>query len=432
MKKGAKPIRIGLLGLGTVGSGVWRLIARNGDLMKERGVPPLVIRRVAVSKLAGKRDVTVPKNILTNDPMEVVRDPEIDVIVEVMGGIHPAEACLKEALRRGKHIVTANKALLAERGVSLLTEAARYHRAVGFEAAVAGGIPLIKSLREGFVANRILEIYGIINGTSNFILSEMTQKGVEFKEALRVAQQRGYAEKNPSLDVKGIDAAQKLSILLMLCYGINPSQKDISVEGIENIDRQDIEFARRLGYVIKLLAIAKDHGDSIEARVHPTFVPEHHPLADVTDAFNAVYLKGDAVGEAMFFGRGAGRMPTASAVVSDIAMIAKGLIPPAKDLLPRRKAKILPMEDLTSEYYLRFMVMDRPGVLARITRYLGGQGISIANVYQQEKKTGLRVPVVVTTHRTREKDLKKAVSTIDRQAKVLGKTVVIRMERFAS
>ena len=425
--KPKKEFNIGLIGLGTIGSGVWKVLTQNKRLLEERTGVVLKLRKVCDRDTTRMDKLKIPRELFTPKFEEILKDPEIDIVVELIGGIEPAGTILMEAISRGKHVVTANKALLAERGAVLFLAAKAKGVSIGFEAAVAGGIPILKSIREGFIANRILEIYGIINGTSNFILTEMSQRGGEFGQVLKQAQKEGYAEKDPSFDVKGIDASQKLAILISLCYGVEPPKEGIYVEGIDRITPLDIEFAKKLGYVIKLLASSKDHAGAVEARVHPTMIPLHHPLADVHGVFNAVFLKGDAVGETMFMGRGAGMMPTASAVVSDIAMIASGHSP---SLPVMRPATIQPMEDLVTPYYLRFSVVDKPGVLARIAKILGDLDISISHVHQQERAVGAKVPIVVMTHEAKEENVQKAIAKIDSLETVLDKTMLIRVERF--
>ena len=421
-----KELGIGLLGLGTVGSGVYEILSKNGKLLEERTGSALTLKRILVKDASKKRKS--PANLMTTQFADLLKDPGISVIVEVMGGLEPAGSYLLQAIEAGKHVVTANKALLAVRGAELFAAAKKKGVSIGYEASVAGGIPILKSIREGLIANRIQEIYGIINGTSNFILSEMTRSGSEFAHVLALAQKEGYAEKDPALDIKGLDASQKLAILISLCYGTQPPREGIYVEGIDQVTPLDIEFARKLGYVIKLLAISKDHSGEIEARVHPTMIPAEHPLAKVNGVFNAIFLKGDAVGEAMFLGRGAGMMPTASAVVSDIAMVAQGLV---MSLPPLSTASIQPMEELTSAYYLRFSVLDKPGCLALIAKYLGDHDISIAGVHQQVRDAGAKVPIVVMTHEAKEKDIQEAISRIDDLEVILDKTVLIRVQRFS-
>ncbi len=425
-----KELVIGLLGFGTVGSGVWKILTENQKLLEERVSRPIRIKKIVVKDLAKKRKVSVPASLLTTRADEVIKDPEIDVVVELMGGTEAAARYILEAIQAKKHIVTANKALLAERGGQIFSAARSQGVSVGFEASVAGGIPILKAIREGFIGNRIQEIYGIINGTANFILSQMTDEGGDFQKILQRAQKEGYAEQDPSFDIKGIDAAQKLSILLSLCYGVEPPRTGIFIEGIDRITPLDILFAKKLGYTIKLLAIAKERPAGIEARVHPTMIPSRHPLADVKSVFNAIFLKGDAVGETMFLGRGAGMMPTASAVVSDIAMVANDMNGRWFATPTLQSARIESMEELKSEYYLRFSVVDKPGVLAQIAKHLGDEDISISNVYQEERDAGSKVPIVVMTHEAKEKNVQQAISKIDNLETVLDKTVLIRVQRL--
>lgn len=425
-----KTIQIGLMGLGTVGSGVWKLLTERATLLEERVGLQLRIKKILVQNLSKQRKVEVPASLLTTDLQEIVGDPEIGIVVELIGGI-AVGSYLTQAIEAGKQVVTANKALLAERGGEIFARARARGVRIGFEASVAGGIPILKVIREGFVGNKIQEVYGIINGTSNFILSEMTEKGTDFAGALRQAQGMGYAESDPKMDIDGRDAAQKLAILISLCCGAEPSVKGIFVEGIERITPFDVEAAKRLGFVPKLLAISKQKSDTIEARVHPTLIPKAHPLADVSGVFNAIYLKGDAVGEAMFYGRGAGMMPTASAVVADIVEVARaigrGEEPPST---PLSIATFGSMDNLMTEYYLRFSVIDRPGVLAQIAHCLGTNDISISTVFQYEQDKGARVPIIITTHEAKEKNVQKAIQEIDRLESVLDKTVLLRMERL--
>jgi homoserine dehydrogenase len=427
-----REIGVGLIGLGTVGSGVVKLLEQNKDLIEERIGVSLKLRKVCVKDLKKKRDVSVPAGLLTENPEDVLNDPDTAIVVEVMGGLEPAGGLILKALEKGKHVVTANKALLADRAPQIFKKAAEKGLSIGFEASVAGGIPILQAVREGFVANRIQALYGIINGTSNYILTEMSERGGAFADVLKQAQAAGYAEQDPSFDVKGIDAAQKLAVLISLCHGVTPPKEGMFIEGIDRITPLDIEFAGNLGYAIKLLAISKESEGKIEARVHPTMVPLHHPLADVKGVFNAIFLKGDAVGDTMFFGRGAGMMPTASAVVSDIARIASQAACGGKAAasVALKPASLQSMEDLATDYYLRFSVVDKPGVLAKIASLLGENDISIASVYQQERDEGSKVPIVIMTHQAREKNIQTAISKIDKLDAVLDKTVLIRVEHL--
>ncbi len=427
-----KDFNVGLLGLGTIGSGVWKLLDMNASLLEARTGRKIRIKRIADKDLKRKREVDVPASLMTSEASDVINDPDIDVVVELIGGVHPAGQFLLDAIAQGKHVVTANKALLSEKAAEIFEAARARGVMVGYEASVAGGIPILKSIREGFIANQIQEIYGIINGTSNFILSEMAEKGKEFQEVLKEAQAAGYAERDPTYDIKGIDAAQKLSILISLCYGVVPPKSGIFVEGIDQVTALDMAFARELGFVIKLLAIAKDHHGEVEAHVHPTMIPVNHPLAQVNGVFNAIFLKGDAVGQTMFYGRGAGMMPTASAVVSDLAMIAMGVTLPASGMVggSLKPPVLQKSEEMKSEYYLRFSVVDKPGVLAKIATHLGDEDISITSVYQRVRDAGAKVPIVVMTHEASEKNIQKAISSIDNLEVVLDKTVLIRVQRF--
>jgi homoserine dehydrogenase len=428
-----REIGVGLIGLGTVGTGVWKLLHDNHDLIEGRTGISIKIRKVCIRDARKKRPVEVPADLLTAKPDDILSDPEIAIVVELIGGLEPAGSIVLRALEKGKHVVTANKALLADRAAALFQNAGEKGLALGFEASVAGGIPILMAIREGFIANHIREIYGIINGTSNYILTEMSDKGADFADVLKQAQKEGYAEQDPTFDVKGIDAAQKLAILIGLAHGVEPPKSGVFTEGIDGLTPLDLEFAKKLGYAIKLLAICKESGGRIQARVHPTMIPLGHPLADVKSVFNAIVLKGDAAGETMFMGRGAGMMPTASAVVGDIAriaqMIASGNAVPVPSPLVR-KADLQPLEDLMTDYYLRFSVVDKPGVLAQIAAQLGEEGISIASVYQQERDEGSRVPIVVMTHEARERSIRNAISKIDKLDAVLDKTVLIRVEHL--
>ena len=364
--------------------------------------------------------------------MRVIRDPSIDVVVELVGGTADARHFVLEALRQNKHVVTANKALLAEHGDEIFDLANRKKRWVFFEASVGGGIPVIKALREGLVANRIDSIHSIINGTSNFILTQMTQQKQDFKVALAGAQKKGYAEADPTFDIEGTDAAHKLAILARFAFGGKVCFKDIYCEGISSIRGEDISFAEEFGYRIKLLAIAKASGEAIEARVQPTLLPKSHILANVNGSFNAILLHGDEVGDVLFYGRGAGPAPTASAVVSDLMDIALRGNGRFESLVPiranRRILKIKNISSLLSRYYLRFHVVDRPGVLSKIARMLGKHRISISDVIQRERSAGGVVPLLLITHDAHEKDVREAIRAINRLDSVRGKSQVLRIE----
>ncbi len=428
-------IKIGLLGLGTVGSGVVKVLAAHRADLEERAGCTLTLHRIADPDLTRHREgLDIRQLPMTADAAHVLDDPAIQIVIELVGGLEPARSFILRALQSGKHVVTANKALLAHHGAELFEEARKRGVMFGFEAAVAGGIPLIRAVKEGLVANRITSIFGIVNGTSNYILSKMAEEGREFSEALGEAQAKGYAEADPTLDIEGMDSAHKLQILATLAFRTSVDLKDIYTEGITGITRQEILNAAELGYRIKLLAIAKASDGGVEVRVHPTMIPSDSPLAAVSGVFNAVFITGDAVGDLMFYGRGAGQMPTASAIWSDALEIARRLahrIPalplelpaPASNPLPLR-----PMEDIRSAYYLRVMASDRPGVLSQVAGILGRHDISIASVLQKGRAAAQAVPVVMMTHEARERDMREALRAIDTLSVVAGKTVSIRVE----
>ncbi|MBF0342983.1 MAG: homoserine dehydrogenase [Nitrospirae bacterium] len=418
---------VGIIGFGTVGGGTARILLENCDLIKKRTGVEVRLKKIADLDIERDRGVTLPSGVLTTDAYEIINDPEIDVVVELVGGFKPAKTFILDALKKGKHVVTANKALLAQEGQEIFAEAQRQNKTVGFEAAVAGGIPIIKVLREGLAANNIVAIYGIINGTSNYILTKMTREGIGFDSALREAQALGYAEANPAFDIEGIDTAHKLTLLSSLAYGIDLSYDKVYKEGITAITPLDIQFARELGYKIKLLAITKSVDSEIELRVHPTMIPESYLISKVDEVLNAVYVIGDAVGETMYYGRGAGDMPTGSAVVSDIIDIARG----NHHTLKQYNAgvyKIKDMKDVHSMYYFRFTALDRPGVLSKISGVLGEHNISISAVIQRERREGEAVPLVVLTHKARERDVLDAVMKIDKLPVVADTTKFIRVE----
>ncbi|MFZ5861846.1 MAG: homoserine dehydrogenase [Nitrospirota bacterium] len=429
-------IGIGIIGFGTVGSGVVKLLLHNRDVLARRVGIPLELIKVADVDVTRDRGVTLPSGVLTANAGEVIAHPNVDVVVELIGGIEPAKRFIVEAMARGKHVVTANKALLAAAGEELFAEAGARRVDFEFEAAVGGGIPIIRALKEGLSGNRIESIYGIINGTSNFILTKMTDERKAFADVLAEAQRAGYAEADPTADVEGHDSANKLAIVVSLAFGTPVTLKEIYTEGITGITPLDIEFAREFGYRIKLLAIAKAQDNAIEARVHPTMIPEENLLAQVGGVFNAIYVVGDFVGQTLFYGRGAGDQPTASAVVSDLVAIARnirhgaaGRVPPASyDGPSRRPLRLLAMEEIASLYYLRCSVVDNPGVLSTISGLLGKYNISISAVIQKGRKAGGAVAVVMMTHRAIERDVRRALAEIDRLPSVVDKTVLIRVE----
>jgi homoserine dehydrogenase len=430
-----REVRLGLLGLGTVGAGVVKLLETRGPMLEERAGCRLRLRHVADVDLTRPREgLDLGRLPLTSDAGAVLRDPEVDIIIELVGGLEPARTFIIRALAAGKHVVTANKALLAHHGVELYDEARRRGVTLAFEAAVAGGIPLIRAVKEGLVANRILALAGIVNGTCNYVLSKMTDEGLDFSVALKEAQARGYAEADPTLDVDGLDSAHKLQILVSLAFRSFVDLEDIYTEGITKVTDQDIAYARELGYTIKLLAIAKAVHGGVEVRVHPTMIPSASPLAAVAGVFNAVFITGDAVGDLMFYGRGAGQLPTASAIWSDTLEIARRIahgIPALALELPAAGAAALPLRPMASVrcgYYLRVMAQDRPGVLSRVTGILGEHGISIASMIQKGRGPAEAVPVVMMTHEATERDIRDALAEIDRLPVVALPTTVIRVE----
>lgn len=430
---GKDKISVGIIGFGTVGTGTVRILLENNDVLKGRLGFEINLKRIAARNIERDRGINLPKGILTTEVDSVLNDPDIDIVVELIGGIRPAKDFILKSISNGKHVVTANKALLATHGREILEAARKAGVEVGFEASVAGGIPIIRIIREGLVANRIKAIYGIINGTSNYILTRMTEEGTEFQVALAEAQRLGYAEADPTLDIEGIDSAHKLAILVSLSYGIPISYKDIYTEGISGISLKDICFASELGYKVKLLAIAKEAGGELELRVHPTMLPKEYLISKVDGPFNAVYVEGDAVGSTLYYGKGAGAMPAGSAVISDIVDIARNIRKDAIGRIPVVTApsgdiKIKKMDDVVSMYYFRFSAVDRPGVLSKISGILGSYNISIASVIQKGRRVGEAVPVVILTHEAKEKDVRQAIYEIDQLPVVTDKTVLIRVE----
>lgn len=420
-----KPLKIALLGLGTVGGGVYEIIMKNGQELAKRSGRELMITKILVRDIYKPRSVDVPIELLTTDFIQILQDPDIDLVVEVMGGIEPTAQYIKESLLAGKNIVTANKELLAKNGKELLALADQQRVHFHFEASVAGGIPVIKALKESLSANQISQVMGIINGTTNYILTKMSREGVSLDEALSEAQERGYAEADPTSDVDGYDAAYKLLILGSIAFGSRLDLSRVHIEGIRRVKAVDLEYGKQLGYTLKLLAIAKETPSGIEARVHPTFIPSTHPLASVSDVFNAIYIEGDAVGELMFYGRGAGDMPTASAVCSDIMDVARntGVRKACSCLYAKEQ---LSMANTVTSYYIRMSVQDNPGVLAQIASAFGGHGVSLRSVIQQGR--GEPVPLVFVTHEVSEANLRQAVSQIEILNSVYSIENIIRVE----
>ena len=429
-------VGVGIVGFGTVGTGVAKILLDNAALITRRAGVPIELVRVADLDIVRDRGVPLKPGLLTTDIKHILTDPDIDIVIELIGGYDTAKRVILETIAAGKHVVTANKALLALHGEEIFEAATRKGVDVGFEASVGGGIPVIRALTEGLAGNTIESVYGIINGTSNYILSRMTHEGHGFEEVLKDAQQAGYAEADPTFDVAGIDSAHKLAILVSLAYGTPVNFKEIYTEGITNITPTDIAYAKQFGCTIKLLGIAKLVDGEIEARVHPTMLPSTSPIAQVEDVYNAIQLVGDAVGDVVLYGRGAGSMPTGSAVVSDVIAIGRNLLKGAIGRVPvasfqqdqRRPLRLKPMEEISSLYYLRFTVVDRPGVLAQIAGELGRCGISISSMVQQGRREGQTVPVVIKTHTARERDVQTALREINRKAFVSEPTRLLRVE----
>ncbi len=429
-------IGVGLIGFGTVGTGVAAILFHQAALLRRRLGVSLDLVRIADLDISRDRGLSLPAGILTTDAKQVLADPAIDIVIELIGGYETAKRVILDSMAAGKHVVTANKALLALHGEEIFAAAARAGVDLGFEASVGGGIPVIRALTEGLAANTIESIYGIINGTSNYILSRMSHEGQSFETVLEEAKRAGYAEADPTFDVAGIDSAHKLAILVSLAYGTPVDFKTIYTEGITHLTPLDIAYAKEFGFAIKLLGIAKLVDGEIEARVHPTMIASASPIAQVDGVYNAIQLVGDAVGDVVLYGRGAGSMPTGSAVVSDVIAIARNVLKGAVGRVPpasfqqdqRRPLRMRPMEEINSLYYLRFMVLDRPGVLAQIAGELGNCGISISSMLQQGRREGQTVPVVIKTHMARERDVRNALKEIDRMRFISEPTTLIRVE----
>jgi homoserine dehydrogenase len=427
-------IRVGLIGFGTVGSGTAQVIHDQAEQIKKKVGVPVVLKRIADIAIDSLPDPFSDIS-LTKDATEVTKSADIDIVVELIGGIEPAKTFILQAIENGKHVVSANKALFSQHGKEIFDAAAKNNVEVGFEASVGGGIPIIKAMKEGLVANKIKSIMGIMNGTANYILSQMTDQGTLFADVLKEAQNKGYAEANPSYDVDGIDTAHKLAILMTMAYGMHVTVDDINIEGISSIEPIDISFAGEFGYRIKLLAISYNHGDHVEARVHPTMVPEKHMLANINGAYNGIHLSGDMVGDVLMYGLGAGMMPTGSAVVADIVDIGRNIIHkcinrvPCLSYLPQYivPARITPMKELTCPYYFRISAVDNPGVLSRISGILGKNNISIESVIQKSRHEKGGVPIVMQTHEANEESVRKALAEIDNLDICSAKTVKIRI-----
>ncbi|MCG8470742.1 MAG: homoserine dehydrogenase [Desulfobacterales bacterium] len=431
-----KTIKIGILGLGTVGTGVVRMLEGEKDLIASRLGAELEVAKVADLDIDTDRGLTLPKDRFTTDANAVIDDPDIDIIVELIGGETFAKSCFERAIEKGKHIVTANKALIASHGNELFRMAAEKEVDIAFEASVAGCIPIIKTIRETLAGNTISSLAGIMNGTCNYILTRITQEGVGFEEVLKQAQEIGFAEADPTLDIEGIDTAHKLAILNSLAYGMKINLDDIYVEGITKVTLEDIRFAEEFGYRIKLLAIGKRTNGAVEARVHPTMIPMDNLFASVNHSVNAVNVHGHATEDVFLVGQGAGMMPTASAVVSDLVDISRNLINQAGQRVPYLSFQsdrisdlsVLPMEEVTTRYYVRFTAKDKPGVLSQISGILGQYNISIRSVHQKDGGDEGCVPLVMLTSMAREKDMQSAISDIEALEIILGKATLIRIE----
>ena len=430
-------VNIALCGFGTVGKGVFDILTKNKDIIFKKSGIEFNVAKILVKNKDKHKD-KLSKNIFTDNYQEIITDPNIQVVVELIGGNTLANELVIESLKNGKSVVTANKAILAKNAKKIIKNAKKNNVDIFFEASVAGGIPIIKILKESLASNKIQSFYGILNGTSNYILTKMLDENKEFGVVLQEAIKRGYAEADPSLDIEGIDACHKLSILVCLAFNTIIDYKNIYTEGINNISLQDIKFSQELGYTIKLLAIAKNHNGDIEARVHPTLISKNSLLANVKDAYNAIYVEGDFIGKQFYFGKGAGRYPTASVVVSDIIEAGINITNNCKSRRPAystffeflQDKKILKIDKIISKYYLRFNVVDRPGVLSKISGILGKNDISIEAVIQKGRNINNEgsVPIVMITHEAKEKNIQKALRNIDELDIIKDKTILIRIE----
>ena len=434
-----KPINVGLLGIGTVGGGTFAVLERNREEISRRAGCAITMKMVADKEVDKARRIVGSRATVTSDAMDVVGHPDIEIVVELIGGTTVAKDLILRAIAAGKHIVTANKALLARHGNEIFAAAQKQDVMVAFEAAVGGGIPIIKSLREGLSANRIEWIAGIVNGTCNFILSEMRERGSSFEDVLKEAQRRGYAEADPTFDIEGVDAAHKTTIMAAIGFGIPMRFESAYVEGISGLKQDDIRYSEELGYRIKLLGITRRRSKGIELRVHPTLVPARRLIASVEGVMNAILVKGDAVGQTMYYGAGAGAEPTASAVVADLVDVARMLTADPEHRVPHfafqpgqlADTPILPMGEVETRYYLRMKVQDKPGVLADITRILADLRISIEAMVQKEPRAGeSEVDIIMLTHLTVEKNVDGAIAKIEKLPVVMGKVIRIRLEEL--
>lgn len=430
-----KKINIGLVGFGTVGAGLLKILKDKKSLIKEKTGFEFAVKKVCDKDFITRRPIKLDRYAKTKNVNDILNDPEIDVVVELIGGIHPAKEIIINSLAKKKHVVTANKALIAQEGKDIFRAARRYKRNIYFEASVGAGIPIIKTLRESLIANKIDGIFGVINGTSNFVLTRMSEQGCSFNSAILDAKKKGFAERNPSLDINGVDTAHKLLILVYLAFGKLFKMEDIYIEGIAKISLEDIKFAEELNLVIKLLAIAKKEGNALDVRVHPTMVPKENLLSSVNGIFNAVYINTDLMGDLLLYGQGAGALSAASGVASDLIDLARDLQSTSNTFSERlflRKPmlqKLVKIADIQSKYYIRFMAIDKPGVLARISGVLGQYGISISSVTQKGRRRAKIVPIIMLTHDATEKKMRLALERIYKLAVIRDYPVAIRIEK---
>lgn len=433
-----KMIKVGMIGFGTIGAGVAKILADNGEIIKQRLGAGVELVKVADLDITTDRGVKLAPDVLTTSADEVINHPDIDVVIELIGGYEPARKFLLQAIDQGKHVVTANKALLAKHGDEIFSAAAEKGLSIGFEASIGGAIPIIRSIREAFVANRIQSIEGIMNGTANYILSKMSDENCDFDTALKEAQEKGFAEADPTFDIEGIDSAHKIAVLTRLAYGTPVPFDDITVSGISGITSDDIECAREFGYRIKLLAISKYDGQAIDIRVHPAMIPIAHPMANVNGALNAIRVCDDMMEENVLIGHGAGALPTGSAVVGDVVEIARNILSGVGERLPAgsfqdKEVKKIPFKNISeieSEYFLRFSVLDNPGVLSKISGILGKHSISIESMIQRGRgDRGEGVPLVMMCHKSSEKNIQSALKEIEELDVVCEKSNLIRVER---
>jgi homoserine dehydrogenase len=433
-----KMVKVGMIGFGTIGAGVAKILADNSEIIRQRLGAGVELVKVADLDITTDRGVKLGPDVLMTSADEVINHPDIDIVIELMGGYEPARKFLLQAIDQGKHVVTANKALLAKHGEEIFSAITEKGLSIGFEASIGGAIPIIRSIREAFVANRIQAIEGIVNGTANYILSKMSDENCDFETALKEAQEKGFAEADPTFDIEGIDSAHKIAVLTRLAYGTPVSFDDITVSGISGITSEDIVCAQEFGYRIKLLAISKYDGQAIDIRVHPAMIPIAHPMANVNGSMNAIRVCDDMMEENVLIGHGAGALPTGSAVVGDVIEIARNILSGVGERLPAgsfqdKEVKRIPLKDISeieSEYFLRFSVLDNPGVLSKISGILGKHSISIESMIQRGRgDRGEGVPLVMMCHKSSEKNIQSALKEIEELEVVCGKSNLIRVEK---